>query len=324
MSLQTSVLQVLSDGHFHSGESLAQHTGVTRTAVWKICKNLEQRFSLQIDAVKGRGYRLTQPLELLDAAQIRKAMQTSFDRHQIETHLSIDSTNRRALQLANQNAASGTIVLAEHQTAGRGRQGRQWYSPFGANLYCSVLWRFSQAHADIPGLGLVIGVAIARALHDWQVSGIQLKWPNDVLCQGRKLAGILIEMQGEMSGPYAVVIGIGINVNMPQGAAQQIDQSWIDLHQAGMTNLSRNQLAAHILDNVFTALTQFTASGLTSFLAEWRDLDRFRDQPVTLHLPDKQLHGIARGIDERGALLLEQQSQLQRYYSGDVRLREAS
>lgn len=324
MALQTTVLQILSDGLFHSGESLANTTGVTRTAIWKICKSLEERFNLQIHAVKGRGYRLAQPLELLQPSVIRAAMQVTTIPSQIETHMSIDSTNRRALELANQNAASGTVVFAEHQTNGRGRQGRQWYSPFGGNLYCSVIWRFPQANSDIPGLGLAMGVAIARALHSINVREIQLKWPNDVLYQGRKLAGILIELQGEMSGPYTAVIGVGINVRMPEKATIHIDQAWIDLHQGGFTQLSRNQLAARVLDNIFAALATFTESGLASFLPEWRSLDRFRDQPVTLSIADKQIQGIARGIDERGALLLEQQSQLQRFYSGDVRLRDAS
>lgn len=321
MPLQHDLLRQLCDGRFHSGEALARQFGVTRTAIWKACKAITRNFDLRIDAVNGRGYRLPEAVELLDKSAIESAMQTSQENIDVHTLLSVDSTNRHVMDLAAQGEASGTAVFAEYQRAGRGRRGRTWVSPFGGNLYFSLLWRFTQPVADLPGLGLAVGVALVRVLRKLGISGLELKWPNDVLCQRRKLAGVLIELQGEMSGPYAVVIGIGLNVRMSSTAKQEIDQSWIDLATAGEVAVSRNQLAALLLDETVAVLQVFTEQGLAPFVDEWRECDRFRDQDVELHLADQVIRGIARGIDEHGALLLEQQQQLKRYYSGDMRLR---
>lgn len=322
MPLQYTLLKHLCDGRFHSGEALAKQLGVTRTAIWKSLKTIQRRFSLRIDAVHGRGYRLVAPVELLDAVTIRKALQPQTQTRDIQIFLSVDSTNRHLLKIAATGNYHGTIVFAEHQTAGRGRLGRAWVSPFGGNLYFSLLWRFKSVPGMLSGLGLAVAVAITRALRHWDVPDIQLKWPNDILCRGRKLCGILIEMQGEMSGPTAVVIGVGLNVKMATADAAGVEQPWIDLQRAGIEGLSRNKLAAVLIDEIVNMLVIFEARGLPPFLAEWRGLDRFKDQPVTLHLAEQKITGIARGIDDNGALLVEERQQLQRFYSGDVRLRE--
>lgn len=318
MGIQHQLLLQLCDGNFHSGESLANRFGVTRTAIWKACKTLQKNYALQMDAVKGRGYRLAQPLELLNADIITAGL---HDRTaiKIETQLSTDSTNRDLLERASRGELAITALFAEQQTAGRGRRGRAWLSPFGSNLYFSLLWRFTRSVADLPGLGLAIGVAMLRVLQRWNLQGLQLKWPNDLLCQGRKLGGILIEVQGETSGPCAAVIGVGLNVHMPK--AIDIDQPWIDLYQAGVTISARNQLAVTLLDEILMVLHQFSNTGLASFLNEWRHYDYFRDQPVDIQLAGQVLQGIARGVDDHGALLVEQNNQLRRFFSGDISLR---
>ena len=217
---------------------------------------------------------------------------------------------------------SGVVVLAEHQSHGRGRQGRRWVSPFGENLYFSLSWRFAQNAMESTGLSLAIAIGIVRALKILGVTDLEIKWPNDILCQGRKLAGILLEMHGEVSGPYAVVIGVGINVSMSSNAAQSIDQPWIDLSQTQASNISRNKLAAVVLDELILVLSQFAQHGLTLFMNEWRIHDRFFGKPVVLELSDRTITGVAKGIDASGALLLEQPQGIVRFFSGDVRLRK--
>ena len=322
MRLQYNLLWCLCDGKFHSGEMLAKQLGVTRTAVWKSLKSIQRVFNLRIDAVHGRGYRLVHPIELLDATKIRYAVQDKNQVSDIQVFLSIDSTNRYLLKMAAACDSHGLLVFAEHQTAGKGRLGRAWVSPFGGNLYFSLLWRFKSIPNTMSGLGLAIGVAITRVLHKFAVPDVQLKWPNDILCQGRKLCGILIEMQGEMSGPAAVVVGVGLNVKMSVEDAVAIEQAWIDLERVGVTGISRNKLAAALIDEIISVLRIFEEHGLQPFLTEWRSLDHYKDQPVTLHTAEQKISGIARGIDDNGAFLVEEQQQLRRFYSGDVRIGE--
>ena len=239
----------------------------------------------------------------------------------LETFLTIDSTNQYLMQHHAPEVQAPWVVLAERQSVGRGRRGRTWQSPFAGNIYLSLLWRFSQVNANFIGLSLVIGVAVCRLLARLDIAQLGLKWPNDVLCQGKKLCGILIEMRGETNGPYDAVIGIGLNLNMPDEVGRQIDQPWISLQQVSATLPARNELAAQLIDAMLETLPQFESHGLQPFLAEWRRLDLYRDQPVILHLGDNSIQGIERGVDEQGALLVEHNGKLQRYYSGEMSLR---
>lgn len=321
MSLTYSILQTLSDGHFHSGEDLAKAGGVTRAAVWKAIQSLQTDYTLEIHSVRGRGYRLAQAIELLDSRTIRQALTQADALAGLETFLSIDSTNQYLMQKPPGSPAPW-LAVAEHQRAGRGRRGRSWQSPFAGNLYASLLWRFHQVSANFASLSLVVGVLVCRVLAAQGIRELGLKWPNDVLCQGRKLGGILIEMRGETNGPYDAVIGIGVNLVMPQAAAAEIDQPWIALQEVCPQLPARNTLTAQLVDAMITALPVFETQGLSPFLEAWRQLDAFRDQPVVLHLGPRRISGKARGVDEQGALLVEHDGALQRYYSGEISLRK--
>lgn len=322
MSLQHALLQLLGDGRFYSGEALALKLGVSRTAIWKAFKLLTQRYGIQIDAVRGRGYRLAIPLELLDKSRISSMMQNPDRVAEIHVFLSLDSTNCYMMDMANQGKSTGTVVFAEFQTHGRGRQGRKWLSPFGANLCFSLLWRFAQNTAEASGLSLAVAIGMVHALQQLGVKDLELKWPNDVMCHGRKLSGILLEMHGEMTGPYAVVVGVGLNIRMPENMAMSIDQPWIDLAQTEARDVSRNQVAAIVLDTLILTLQQFSQTGLAAFLDEWHSLDRYFNKSVVLQQGDKTLTGISRGVDTSGALLLEQPHGIQRYFSGEVQVRK--
>lgn len=321
MSIELQLLNRLSDGHFHSGECLAGQLGVSRTTVWKIIQSAKRQFSLDIQSVKGRGYRLPQPLEFLDAEKITGLLSTGLEAgtFKVDVLPVVDSTNRYLMAAASQGAPSGRVVFAEQQTAGRGRLGRNWVSPFGCNLYCSLLWRFNPATSALSGLGIVVAVALVKTLSRY-VEGLAIKWPNDVLWHGRKLAGILLEMQGEANGPAAVVIGFGVNVRMPVATGQQINQAWTDLCQAGVSQISRNELAADIIEQLIDAIQSFERSGLREFITYWSEWDILRDQPVDIILANRTVSGVARGIDETGGLRVETDGEVKSYLAGEASL----
>jgi len=321
MSISHAILKTLSDGAFHSGERLAAAHQVTRAAVWKAIKALERQFALEIHSVRGRGYRLANPVDLLDSKHIAGLLQCADTIKGIEVFLSIESTNTYLMHATGKQLPAPWVVLAEHQQAGRGRRGRNWHSPFAGNIYLSLSWRFMQAPANIIGLSLALGVVICRYLAQQGLTGLALKWPNDILCQGKKICGLLVEMRGETNGPYEVVIGVGLNVAMPDSAHTAINQPYISVQDVLHRPLSRNHLAAGLIDALVAALYDFEARGFEQYLADWNRLDALRDRAVNILMADRQQAGIARGIDAQGALLLEHDGRLQRYYSGEISLR---
>jgi BirA family biotin operon repressor/biotin-[acetyl-CoA-carboxylase] ligase len=220
------------------------------------------------------------------------------------------------------DARAGYVCLAERQTAGRGRRGGNWVSPFGSNVYLSVSWGFNTGTAALSGLSLVVGVAVARVLRASAAADIGLKWPNDILWAGRKLAGILIEMSGEATGPCTAVVGIGINVRMPAHQGATIGQPWVDLTEvmAGEP-LGRNELVAQLLNSVLPTLESFEKKGLEPFLDEWHRLDVFHGKNVVLKQPAGEVAGRVMGVDARGCLLLDHDGVQRSYGSGEVSLR---
>lgn len=323
MNTVNSVLRILTDGRFHSGSALGEALSISRAAVWKAVQKLQQEWQIKINAVPGRGYQLAVPLTLLDKDAILLAMapETKSRLQGIQVLWSVDSTNRYILEQTSNEVVPGWAVLAEHQSAGRGRRGRHWVSPFGRNLYLSLLWKFELDAAQLSGLSLAIAVAITRALTKLGINDVMLKWPNDLLWQERKLCGVLLEMKGEASGPWQVVTGIGMNVNMDAKTAEEIGQPWVDLRSILGRNIDRNQLAALVLSELLNAMEQFQHSGIRPFVAEWSARDRCRDQLVELHFPDRVIQGVARGIDSAGALLLESKGVVKSYHAGEVSLR---
>jgi BirA family biotin operon repressor/biotin-[acetyl-CoA-carboxylase] ligase len=314
-----TLLSLLADGNFHSGEALGRVLGVSRAAVWKSLKVMAQQYGISVNAVQGRGYRLPAPLELLDLSSIEDAISPAARAYvgPIELLFEVDSTNRRLLTQAGA-APQATVCLAEMQTAGKGRRGRVWVSPLGANIYFSLLWHFSEGPAKLGGLSLGVAVAVLRALRRFGVAGVQVKWPNDLLWEQKKIAGILLEVTGESNGPCQVVVGIGINIGMPSECG--IDQPWADLLDM-VPNASRNRVAGTLIEEVVGIMRQFEQSGFEAVREEWLRCDAFAGKPVTLYLPNGAVSGIARGVDTGGHLLLETQGGIQRYASGEVSLR---
>jgi BirA family transcriptional regulator, biotin operon repressor / biotin---[acetyl-CoA-carboxylase] ligase len=325
MQSRRQLLQLLSDGEYHSGEALGQAIGVSRMAVWKHINAL-RKTGVDLQSRHGKGYRLPASVELLDRELIRQAVapETRAGLESIDIQLDIDSTNNHLRALALQGAPAGSVCLAERQHGGRGRRGRDWVSPFAANLYFSLLWRISAGAMALGGLSLVTGIAVVRSLRCFGIEAAGLKWPNDILANNAKLAGILIDVVGESTGPCAVVIGIGVNVCMPGTAATGIDQAWTDLRTLnGHNDVSRNRLAACLLDQLLPAIAQFEAQGLQPFMEEWQRYDIVQGRPVDLQLPNEVISGVACGIDAGGALLVDTATGRRRFTSGEVSVRFA-
>jgi BirA family biotin operon repressor/biotin-[acetyl-CoA-carboxylase] ligase len=278
-------------------------------------------WGLDIHAVQGKGYRLATALELLSTDKILAALPAAVRGVPLalNVQLELDSTNAWLMQQADWH---GKACLAEYQHAGRGRRGRQWISPFAANLYLSLGWRFSLDAASLSGLSLASGVAIMRALNGLGIRGAGLKWPNDIVHGSRKLGGILIEMRGEVGGPSHVVIGVGLNVHMPDSVAAELDQPWSDLQQCAEEKVSRNALAAAVLSELLQVCQACEQGVITAYLEDWQDYDVHAGKEVDLLLPDeRRITGISRGIDSQGALLLEAGGKVQRFSCGEVSLR---
>jgi BirA family biotin operon repressor/biotin-[acetyl-CoA-carboxylase] ligase len=324
MLTEHALLELLSDGYFHSGTELGEKLKISRAAIWKQIRQLEILLGLDVQAVQGRGYRLAHPIELLEEKVIYDALsrQSKALLGMLEVHLQLDSTNRYLMQHGIRDNKSGAhVVLAEMQTAGRGRRGKHWVSPFAQNIYLSLMWQFTDATLNLSGVSLATGVAVIRALNSLGISGLQLKWPNDIYCQGKKLAGILLELRGEAGGRCNMVVGLGLNVNMSAHDAAEIDQAWTDIRSVTQRGFSRNQLVSAILSELLPCMALYSQQGLTPFLKDWEQHDMLKDKPVTLLMHEHQREGVAHGVNEQGALLFEYEGKIEPLYAGELSLR---
>jgi BirA family biotin operon repressor/biotin-[acetyl-CoA-carboxylase] ligase len=305
-----------------SGTTLASEFGLTRAAVWKRIESLRAA-GVEIDADPGHGYSLTAPLDLLDAAKIRAALPRTTPQRlaSLDVVWEVDSTNA---QLLRQPAEPRTqVLLAEQQSAGRGRRGRGWVSPLAAHLYLSLQRRFDGGIAVLAGLSIAVGVAVAETLRELGYATVGLKWPNDLVAGDRKLGGILIEFGGEDAGVARAVIGIGINVRMPKTAAAGIDQPWTDLQALAAKQPSRNALAAALIAALVETLDRFAADGLAPFLPRWRALDALRDREIEVIAGSRHVRGIALGIADSGALRVRHADGERDYHSAEISVRGA-
>lgn len=313
-SIPLKLVEILSDGEFHSGEQLGESLGMSRAAINKHIQTLKS-WGLDIYTVTGKGYSLPAPMQLLN----EEAIVSQLHQPNLAIIPVIDSTNQYLLERMNE-LQSGDACIAEYQQAGRGRRGRQWFSPFGANLYMSMYWRLEQGPAAAMGLSLVIGIVIAEALQQLGAQDVRVKWPNDLYLQDRKLAGILVELTGKTGDAAQIVMGAGINLAMRGAEAAQINQGWINLQEAGIT-IDRNDLAARLINSLREALPLFERDGLAPFTERWKTLDNFINRPVKLLIGEREIQGIARGIDKQGGLLLEQDGEIKSWVGGEISLR---
>lgn len=315
------LLGLLADGRFHSGEALGAALGMGRGGVWRVVRDIEA-LGFEVHGVTGKGYRLAEPLELLSEERIRAAMAPHDGPAlgRLDVLPTVDSTNRWLIGRAPAGAAAPAAVVSEHQSGGRGRRGRVWVSPFGQNLYLSVLWYFEDMAHALPACSLAVAVAVARAVAALGVGDVGLKWPNDVHWRGRKLAGMLLELVGEAAGPCKVVIGVGVNVNM---MAADIDQPWTSLRMATGQPWDRNRVAARLLQEILAGVARFERQGMAACQADWDALDVARGRRVAVHLADGTVEGTALGTDGDGALRLRTDQGIRHFHAGEVSLRVA-
>ncbi|MDA0791350.1 MAG: biotin--[acetyl-CoA-carboxylase] ligase [Proteobacteria bacterium] len=283
---------------------------------------LSDCLALGLDVVHDRDVvSLKTPVELLDPDLIRHYLSPGSD-VALQVFWSIDSTNTFLMSRSGvAERETYQVCLAEQQTAGRGRRGRQWVSPFGTNLYLSVARRFRRESTSLEGLSLVVGMQIVLALRDAGVAEAGLKWPNDILLHGGKLAGILIEVGSPGRGDLYTVTGIGVNLGLSPAAASQIDQPFSTVPDLGM---SRNELAGRLLCSIFEGMEQFATNGFAPFRERWPDFNLYQGLPVTVLLGDQRVHGDDAGIDQQGNLRVRSASGLQTFNAGEVSIRRGA
>lgn len=319
-----AILNALNQGGFISGQVLGEQLGISRAAISKHIKSL-QEMGLDIFKVTGKGYSLNSQVGLLNQAQIQQHYQAlGATTAKVEVHPIIDSTNSelmRRIQVKTE-LESGTVIVAEMQQLGRGRRGRVWQSPFGANLYYSYFWRLDDGIQAAMGVSIVVGLAVYDAIKALYNIEVELKWPNDIYLNKQKLAGVLVELDAQPQGPCQLVIGIGINLQMPESFSQHIDQAWTDLSQHTQ-QLNKNQLVASLTYYLEQRLEQYSESGLQSMHQQWNALNAFAGECVELNTGHRSWRGICEGIDSQGGIRIRQDGEVKSYYGGEISLRKA-
>jgi len=325
MNTRTELVKLLSDAAFHSGTDLGKKLGITRAAVCKNIRRLTQS-GLDVHRVTGRGYKLDAPLTPLNRSRILKHLGSAAAdfRDRLLLLDETDSTNRHLAELiAHAKSMNGMACLAEAQSGGRGRRGRAWVATPYHNLMFSMAWQFPGGPGLVSGLSLAAGLAVLQALDEYGVDGAGLKWPNDVLWDGRKLAGLLADVQGESAGPTQVILGVGVNGYIGREDAERIDQPWVDLRNILDETTDRNRLAALLIRHLRRMFQVFTEKGFAPFREEWVARHLYHGRRVRLIQGDREFSGTAEGIDETGGLIIRHARNRQVFHSGEVSLRPA-
>ncbi len=315
-----ALLGLLKDGQYHSGAVIGEKIGVSRTAVWKHLKRLSD-LGLPVVSIKGKGYCLEGGIELLSSSDIGAQLNDDVKKAvtDIDVFMQVGSTNDIAMARAFEG--SGYLCLAEHQKSGRGRRGREWVSPFGHNIYMSLIWEFDGGVSCLEGLSLAVGVCVVDALQDIGLKELSLKWPNDILLDGKKLGGVLLEISGDPMGTCQVVVGIGLNVRMDdKHSIGKISQPWSSISQQ-LGHVSRNTLVARFTNRLIPMLSNFHINGFSEYKDRWNAFDAYKNMRVQVLSGDNLIDGEDLGVDDSGALLLLQEGGVKRIYGGEVSLR---
>lgn len=319
------LIRLLSDGEFHSGEQLGERLGVSRAAVWKQLRKLEA-LGIAMEAVKGQGYRLAEPLELLDGGRIVAGLSREARSYlsRLFVEETLPSSNAFMRERFEQGAGHAEVCLVEQQTAGRGRRGRAWNTPWGQSLMLSLGWRVESGVASLEGLSLAVGVVLAQVLEGHGVKP-RLKWPNDVLLElpeggFGKLAGILVEVSGDAAGPCEVVIGMGVNVGLPSTFRKGLDQPAAAVHDQA-PGLSRNDLAVELIEALMPLVAHFEEQGFAAWQEAWNARHAFAGYDVDILRGERREPAVAEGVDATGNLLVRREGCLEPLAGGEISLR---
>ena len=316
-SSETDLLCLLKDGRFHSGEELGMLLQISRSAVWKRVRKINAIFGLIIHSVPGRGYRLAQEMISYSADSRYEGAHFAWDITQLDT---VDSTNAEALREIDAGRLAPFAIVSELQTAGRGRRGRSWVSPFGENIYFTLVVQLEHGFKQLEGLSLSMGLAVFETLKAAGLVNIGLKWPNDILASGKKIAGILIELVGDVADTCHAVIGIGINVNMIHAPAC-IDQHWTSINLELAKVVDRNVLLADLQVKIDSYLAAHFRYGFSGLRVDWESKSLWRGKSVVLTTGANATAGVLRGVDDSGGLLLEVDGEIRLFNGGEVSLR---
>jgi BirA family biotin operon repressor/biotin-[acetyl-CoA-carboxylase] ligase len=325
MHNRAKLLRVIADGDLYSGEELGNVLGISRAAVWKIINSLRD-YGLTVVAVKGKGYRLSRPIEFLDKDAILSGISPSAVKilNRLIIFEEIDSTNQYLLENTEIPDKHASVILAEYQSHGRGRQGSPWISPIGSGISLSMGWHFEQPVDSLTCLSLAVGCAVIRILTKMGFESVGLKWPNDIFFQGKKLGGLLSEIRGETAGPCDVVIGLGLNITFPDGFEGNINQPWTDLASIKDSIPSRNVITAELISELIFLLDGYTDIKIEDIINEWREYDCMRGKKARLILQGEEIDGLVVGVDSDGALLMSINERVQKYTAGEISLRVES
>jgi len=316
------LLEIISSGEVHSGEELATKLNVSRAAVWKSIRYLKT-LGLKIKAIRGKGYCLDKKFEFLSPQDIRKMMSKRSKKscQDIDIFFQIKSTNLHLLNRLSHNSIHGFTIFAEYQSEGRGRRNKKWISPIGSGVCFSIGWHFEVMPISLELLSLYMGVAVARSLDSIGIENVGLKWPNDIIVGERKIGGILLDIKGESTGPLNIVIGIGINYELPKHPPLNIDQPVTDICSTTGERFSRNMISAILLSNIFEILYDLELGKNLNLINEWRKYDCYLGRKAALILPNQKIIGVLKGVDDQGSLLMLVDGELSSYRSGEVSLR---
>ena len=320
------VLNILSDGKFHSGEAIAKHFKVSRVSIWQAIAEAE-KLGVEIFSVRGKGYSLSHPVQFIDEAKVKKAIGEMASWFNIKVFDVLDSTNNFLMQEAPKGYPHASCVVANIQTSGKGRRGRQWQSSLGENLTFSFLWRFTKGAAALSGLSLAVGTSLIRSLKKINVNQALLKWPNDILVNDdggyKKLAGILIELQGDMDGQSTAIIGVGINLKLSKKQLVRINQPAIGINQCIDNEVDTNEFLGIIIKDLTEVLAKFESNNFEYFKDEWQSYDAFQDQSISISLGDGGIiSGKEHGVNNMGALEVITEDGIKTFSSGEVSIRK--
>ncbi|NNJ90868.1 MAG: bifunctional biotin--[acetyl-CoA-carboxylase] ligase/biotin operon repressor BirA [Gammaproteobacteria bacterium] len=320
-STNKAIIRILADGNFHSGQAIAAQLQLSRTAVWKKIQSLKAELGLTIHAVTGKGYWLPGGLDLVNKQDLVASI--SDKDVYVAVFSSIDSTNQHMLECADIDDQRWGVCVAEMQTQGRGRRGRQWLSSYGRNIQMSIGVYLNMPMVDVSGLSLAAGVVLAQFLEDTGVDQGALKWPNDIHINGKKVAGLLLEVKGEAEGPVKAVLGVGLNLDMSETEGSNITQPFTDIksHLNGVLP-SRTTMVSDLTERLYLAIQEYQQKGLAGFLELWKRYDLYLGQEVIITSAANQFQGIYRGLDEQGRLLLETRQSIKIFSAGEVSLRK--
>ncbi|MEM7027682.1 MAG: biotin--[acetyl-CoA-carboxylase] ligase [Pseudomonadota bacterium] len=316
------ILEFMSDGEFHSGQQLAKQLNVTRASIWKYLQQL-RAYDLTIESRRGKGYRLSQSIELLNATTITQALTKNASNlcAGITVHDAIDSTNSYLFEQSKNTLKPGTVVMAEFQTKGKGRRGHQWLSPFASGINFSLFWRLEEAQINTGVLSLIVGVAVIRCLKQIGIKGAGLKWPNDIVIDDCKLGGVLIELHGEVNGPVNIVIGVGLNFQLPESGLELDEYTVTDIFSHQSKVIKRNDIASKLISSIFDVLHEMKLQKHITLMNEWRKYDAYKGRTASLLMEDRTITGKLNGVNDDGYLLMNIQGKEKSFASGELSVR---